>query len=380
LENMLQVVYMGAVDWNFIRQRPQQLALELSRYYKVLYVWRTSPASYFWLRQPLPPRCVTINDNLRVLWPRILPFHKYGPVRVINLHLIRRAIRPYLGSESADVLWLSASSPWDYGYHRLVRASLICYDCMDNLPLLRPDLGLDTLEERFFQAADLVFVSSHGLYERATNFASQVILVQNGVDFAHFVQGATQLLPPPPDLETLPRPRIGFYGTIGDWIDFELAEHAACAHPDWSFLFIGPREVPFSVTNGLEHLPNVRFLGARSYDDLPAYLQHVDVWWLPFRRNLVTDNVDPVKVYEYLAAAKPVVATKLAETEKFAPLIELAIDNDEFVTKMEKALVREDHERDISARLHFAAQNTWEERGRSIKEAIETALKGGGRA
>ena len=368
----LHIVYISLVDWDYIRQRCQHLALELSRYHKVLYVWQASPVASLWYRLPLPPRHLVINENLQVLRPRVLPFHKYSPIMAINQRLMLRAIRSHLPPTGADVLWLS--HPWDYGYCQRLKTSLVCYDCMDNVPLLWPAPNLALLEERLLQTADLVFATSQSLQRRASALASQVMLVPNAVEFSHFTRAATEPLPVPEDLADIPRPRIGFYGTLGHWVDLELIEHLASACPHWSYVFIGLLQVPQFDLEVLQRLRNVHFLGVRDYDDLPAYLQHVDVWWLPFRRDEMTLDVDPLKVYEYLAAGKPVVATKLSEMEKFAPLVELAAREDEFKARIEAFLNQTDNEERIQARMAFAAQNTWEERGRTIVAAIETAL------
>jgi len=374
----LQIVYIGLVDWDHIRERSQHLALELSRYHKVLYVWQASPVASLWYRLPLPPRYLVINENLRILRPWVLPFHKYSPIMAINQRLMLRAIRSHLPPEEVDVLWLS--HPWDYGYCQRLKAPLICYDCMDNIPLLWPAPNLTSLEERLLQRADLVFVTSRSLQRRALELAFQVILVPNAVEFSHFTRAATEPLPIPEDLAGIPRPRIGFYGTFGHWIDLELIEHLASACSHWSYVFIGLFEVPKSDLETLRRLCNVHFLGVRDYYDLPAYLQHIDVWWLPFCRNEMTIDVDPLKVYEYLAAGKPVVATRLPEIEKFAPFAELAEGEDEFKAKIEAFLNRADSEEHVQARIAFAAQNTWEERGRRIVEAIEMALRDKGRS
>jgi glycosyltransferase involved in cell wall biosynthesis len=373
VSSRLHIVYIGLVDWDHMRERSQHLALELSRYHKVLYVWQASPVASLWYRLPLPPRYLVINENLQILRPRVLPFHKYSPIMAVNQRLMLRAIRSHLPLEEVDVLWLS--HPWDYGYCQRLKAPLACYDYMDNIPLLWPAPNLALLEERLLQTADLVFVTSRSLQRRALALASQVVLVPNAVEFSHFARAATEPLPIPVDLAGIPRPRIGFYGTFGHWIDLELIEHLASACPHWSYVFIGLFEVPKSDLEALRRLRNVHFLGVRDYCNLPAYLQHVDVWWLPFRRNELTVDVDPLKVYEYLAAGKPVVVTRLPEIEKFAPFVGLATGEDEFRVKIEAFLNRTDSEEHVRARMAFAAQNTWEERGRRIVEAIEMALR-----
>jgi glycosyltransferase involved in cell wall biosynthesis len=373
----LQIVYVGATDWGFIRQRPQQLALQFSRHHNVLYVCQRSPLAYILRRQPPPPQFLLVNDNLKVLHPRVLGLisrlHRYAPIRALNQRLIRRAVQPHLKDGRADVLWLG--SPWDYGYHKLIEASVACYDCMDNWPAVRPTWNVAAIEEDLFRAVDIVFASSKGLHQKAKASAPQAFLIPNGADFDHFAQAITEPLPAPSSLGGIPRPRIGFYGAIGFWVDLELMQHVAQVRPHWSFVLLGPHLVPVSETDELRRLPNVYFLGPRDYTELPAYLQHVDLWWSPFRVSELTRDVDPVKVYEQLAAGKRVVVTRLPEMEKFLPLIELASGADEFLTKMEAALAQETDEDEVFARVRFASENTWEHRIGRIMEVMAAALE-----
>jgi hypothetical protein len=46
---------------------------------------------------------------------------------------------------------------------------------------------------------------------------------------------------------------------------------------------------------------------------VPAYVQHADVLVVPHVVTPFTDSLDPIKLYEYLAARRPVVSTPVAE-------------------------------------------------------------------
>ena len=53
-------------------------------------------------------------------------------------------------------------------------------------------------------------------------------------------------------------------------------------------------------------------LGAREHTTIPAYLKNADVLVVPHVVTEFTDSLDPIKVYEYLAAGRPVVSTPVA--------------------------------------------------------------------
>ena len=75
----------------------------------------------------------------------------------------------------------------------------------------------------------------------------------------------------------------------------------------------------------LAALPNVHLYGPQPYADLPAWLERFDVCIIPFKINQVTEATDPVKFYEYLAQAKPVVTTRLPELERYRPDLQFKI-------------------------------------------------------
>ena len=117
------------------------------------------------------------------------------------------------------------------------------------------------------------------------------------------------------DLRALPGPIAGFAGNLtAEKVDFELVEAIARLRPDWSVVLVGPvagnarREV-----EGLSRIPNVHALGFRAYGELSAYVSAFSVGLIPYRANDYTRNCSPLKVFEYLAAGKAVVASGVPE-------------------------------------------------------------------
>ncbi|MEG3072228.1 MAG: glycosyltransferase [Candidatus Syntrophopropionicum ammoniitolerans] len=120
----------------------------------------------------------------------------------------------------------------------------------------------------------------------------------------------------PPELQTLQGPVVGYVGAISAWFDQEMLAAAAHAHPEWSFVLVGPVDTDVSL---LDSLPNVRLTGHKPYSVLPAYLKGFDVTVIPFKINALTTGVNPVKLYEYLAAGRPIVSSDLPEVRAFRP-------------------------------------------------------------
>ena len=91
------------------------------------------------------------------------------------------------------------------------------------------------------------------------------------------------------------------------------------------------------MTARLEGVPGIHLLGARPYDQIPAYLQHADVVIIPHLVNPFTESLDPIKAYECLAAGRPTVATPVAGFRELGPPIVIA-DRSRFVEATSAAL------------------------------------------
>ena len=184
--------------------------------------------------------------------------------------------------------------------------------------------------------ADLVAITAPTLFSTAEQLgAKRIYLMPNGADIEHFSRAA----PEPPDLAPVPRPRVVYAGALAPWVHFALMAEVATRMPDVSFVWIGPGQLPHSCVR-----PNVRHIGARPYAFLPGYLQHCDVGVIPFDRDghkTLVDSVHPLKLYDYLAAGLPVVATPWAELQRIKPPIRFARTADEFVAALHFSFRRE---------------------------------------
>lgn len=359
------------MDWETRTQRPQQLALKFAAQGQRVFYFRTTFIAGD------HPRTTEVSPGI---WVISLPMAK--PVNIYEDSLDERlaqALADEIGKVQRSFAVESAISlvdlPFWYPAARRLREVYgwkIVYDCMDHhagfstnaAPALRT-------EDQLIRAADLVLATSHRLLQDVSRFNNNCLLVPNGADFEHF-----RLPPPeiPAELAGLPRPVIGYYGAIADWFDTRLVRDLALARPGWSFLLIGStRQADLAP---LRDVRNVYLLGEKPYRSLPAYLHRFDAAVIPFKKLPLTDATNPVKLYEYLSAGKPVVATRLDELSHYAGLIALAGSRDEWLDELERAL-RDTSDEVARQRVEFARQNTWDERIRVISGAI-TRLDPGG--
>ena len=163
------------------------------------------------------------------------------------------------------------------------------------------------------------------------------------------------------------RPVAGYFGAVAEWLDVDLLVEVAQALPNVDFYLIGHRSL--KRVADLLRIPNVILVGEVTYEQLPSYLYAFDVALVPFKLNELTRCTNPVKVYEYLSAGKPVVSTPLPEVEMLSPMVRTAAPAEEFTKCILGAL---DQPSEVAAeeRRAFAAVNTWEDRGDHLAREI----------
>jgi len=240
----------------------------------------------------------------------------------------------------------------------------IIYDCIDDLAVHVPRPHLAGLYARWEAelvqraAGAAVTASPLAAHLRARRPELPVATIRNGVDAAFF-ERAARASPRPADLPARGRPIVGFVGALYAWIDWELIERVAGTLSGCDFVFVGPHHGRGSVRR-VARLKNVLFLGARRYERVPAYVQAFDVCWVPFDRSGVSQAANPVKIYEYLALGKPVVATPVADTAAFEGLVRVGRDADEIAGHLRAALA--EGEQGAERRVGFARANSWDAR------------------
>ncbi|HWJ42995.1 MAG TPA: glycosyltransferase [Solirubrobacterales bacterium] len=311
-------------------------------------------------------------EGLHVLAPLVLPLHGRASVRKLNRWLLRRQVK-----RSARKLGMKEPILWAYVPQAedvidVLEPSLVVYHCVDDVAAQK---GVDAAsfrgaEERFARRADLVLASAPALAERMRTLSDHVLYAPNVADTGAF---ATALEPGPvdPALAELPRPRLVFQGAIvATKLDVGLLAEVAGLRPDWSIVLVGPRGAgdPTGDLSPLDGAPNIQMIGPRRAGDLPRALRGADVGLIPYAINDLTRSVFPMKVYEYLAAGLPVLATPLPALEG-VEAIETVGSAAELVAAAERALAA-DSPQVRRARSEDAASHSWEARLEEIERAL----------
>ncbi|MBS0366452.1 MAG: glycosyltransferase [Proteobacteria bacterium] len=212
-----------------------------------------------------------------------------------------------------------------------------CYHIDDEYSFATDDEDNSPGEVALIRRAGRVLIHSPRLLQKKGRINPHTYFLPNGVDYGAY----TAVTTPPPDLEALPSPRIGYVGVIKAQLDLELLLELARRRPQWSWVLVGP--VGFigdkaPVMANLSAMPNVHFLGRRPLTQLPAYTQHLDVCLMPYTLTDYTNFINPLKLYEYLAAGPPIVSTPIDSVRPFADVVQLAGSVGEWEHALQRAL------------------------------------------
>jgi glycosyltransferase involved in cell wall biosynthesis len=385
------IVCLSPDMWGEVK-RPQQLMTRLAARAPVIYV---EPAASFaslarhpfreltagkdrWLRA-VGGHAEELAPGVHVVTPlAAVPAHHRGAISVGGLQAaeerfarssleirVRDAIAS-LGLQ-APALWVSEPTALD-GLD--VFAHTLVYDCVDRWTDFPGPVTDSAWRDRvvrdeawLLSAADVVFCSADGLYASKAGVArGKVSVLRNAADVAHFAPADR---PTPADVASLPGPVVGYIGAIAEWVDLALVRDAARLRPAWSFALVGPafsgaisgdsRELAL-----IQGVPNVHLMGPRAYEDVPAYLEAFDAAIIPFKLNGLTEDTNPIKLYEYLAAGKPVISTPLPEASTVDG-VRIAETAEAFVAQIQAALSESDPGAS-ARRCATAARNSWEVR------------------
>jgi len=340
----MDILFFSPADWDGPKGRFQHLAERLAVVNRVIYVdgLGVRPLAARDLgrvvrkltgaRSTSRPAAVPPTNLTRVA-PLTIPAQHPEATRAMNRSLLKSTIGRLTRKLAFDrpLLWISYPHPDLVDILDHFAPCAIVYDCVDDWPRFTGVYhNLEVAEQTLFVRADVVFTTAPLLQRKASAANTNVFLVPNGVDLSVFSGAPSQ----PADITIIPEPRIGFVGNIADWVDLDLVSDLARRRPEWQFVFIGD----YQTSAPRPREDNLHWLGFRPYSDVPGYLSAFDVCLIPFVDNELTRSVDPLKVYEYLAAGKPVVSSPMPRMEEFAGVVRIARDVDGFIGAIEEAV------------------------------------------
>ncbi len=309
-----------------------------------------------------------LPDNLRIVSPVMLPFNRVPAVRAFNRRSVVRRVRQAMRDWGMRTPVLVATVPNATDYLGAFGEALAVYYCVDDFSLWpgmnQADL-VRLMEQDLLTKADLIVTTAEEL-QRTRLGKNPTRLLTHGVDVAHFSRPPAVEKPEP--LRGLSGPLIGFFGLLDGRLDLSLVQAVLAARPDWTLVFIGKTMI---ALDALKRYRNFMHLPPVDYGALPDYAACFDVAVIPYLVNEHTASVNPLKLREYIATGKPVVATPLTEARRLAPPIRLGNDPDSFIAAIEASLADTTRPEERRAALRG---ETWTDKAEQFAAWIEEAL------
>jgi teichuronic acid biosynthesis glycosyltransferase TuaH len=367
VDDTLGELVICALDaWDTVWIRNQPLADALLRRRQDLRILFVEPPtdpifSVARLQRPVRPHIRALRDDGRL--------HALRPLKLLPRRLGSLSDRLLLDQVIYATRRLGFTRPTlcvnDVTYAPLIRRAgwPAVYDVSDDwllAPFPRREIArLRRLDQLALADANEVVVCSPAL-AASRGERRAVTLVPNAVNVEQFRRPR----PRPSDLP--PPPTAVYVGTLHEArLDVELVTELARSLDGLSVVLVGPDALPAAARRRLSVEPNIHLLGSRPHVDVPAYLQHADVVFVPHLVNPFTDSLDPVKAYECLAVETPTVATPVAGFRELAGALTVA-PRELFVDAVRAALA-------AGVTRPLASVPTWEDRAAVFEGVLARA-------
>jgi glycosyltransferase involved in cell wall biosynthesis len=362
LINPIDVIVLPPIDWHYRVQRPQRLAIGLAAL--GCRVWYISP-------QMLPPMN---DDSGYIIYDEPTPGVFLVKLRSDYPHteINRSPLSPQVSIQTNNAIeklfekmdivspcYLVGSPGWLPLLNEKTH-NLKIYDLMDWLAGFNATTKtLLDAERELIQLADLVLCSSLTLQEYAVKelACNKTFLLRNATHTEMFT-----VHPPIEDKFV-----VGYVGAIEHWFNRDLLVEVAEALPDIKFILVGHVSPKHA---SLQSIPNISCVGECRPNQVAEYVKQFDVGIIPFITNELIKHTNPVKVYEYLAAGRSVVATDLPELRLFKTGVTIADTPKEFADAIRKELKNSRNRELIAERRESVIQETWAARAATLYAII----------
>ncbi|CAM3895508.1 glycosyltransferase [Mesobacillus zeae] len=354
-------VFPSLLDWNIpLFQRPQHIALNLAKE-GVLYLFGTANVyDQVDTIEEISPHCFLVNMKDPVIEDAVFSFLQDLSNRVI-VHL-------YSGD-------LTRGN--EFVRECIERGFELLYEYIDELS---PAISGIPISRRIMERHSCilsdpscyVIATADKLYKDILDTREPIrsALITNGVDYLHFSEKAKDSRTPLMDhIINEKKPIIGYFGALASWFDYDLMEKLAQSKVDYQLVLIGLDYDQSINKSRLLAYPNVHYLGAVPYDQLPFYAQKFDISVIPFLINEVTISTSPIKLFEYMAVGRPIVTTALPECLKYKTVF-VANNHTDFLEKVEYALSAKSDVHLKDALQKEARKNTWNDKAKAILKLL----------
>ena len=358
---MKKILYLSIVDWNWIKQRPQMIAEQLSDNYIVYCIY-----PMYHKKKELANNDVCSN-NLHLI-PRFkLPFSgKNSFIKKIDTLCQHIFVALSIVKYQPDIIY--TSFPTDYSFFLKKTKRMIVYDCMDNHPEFeknnRAKKNIRNIENKLVNISSIIFVSSlflkKEIIQKYNTSEDKVFLIRNGYSGEIIETNYSPQI-------TRSKLKIAYIGTVSSWFDFNILINAIKVKPNLEFHIFGPINVETPVNN------NLFFHGVVNHDELYKTVEHYDGLIMPFVLNEIIEAVDPVKLYEYINFNKPIISIYYEEIQRFEKFVWFYDDFSSFmdcINRIEQYDIKYNNE----DRIKFLNDSNWKNRVCAIDSLLKKCI------
>jgi glycosyltransferase involved in cell wall biosynthesis len=343
------------LDWDRCNQRPFIKALAEEVYpHKIICINRPADLLIGALRHKDRLTDSLSKSNLRYIKENLILFRPFYPLNdyvaswIPGFNSLQclwlRTVLKKTGLAPAPndrvIIWLFSFLHWPFA--QLFPSHYVVYHAIDEYTLTaqgEPRPHAMRHEQQMFKVCDIVFTLSDGLAEKKSACHRSIHCLGQGVSLDHFSASRTGKGELPEELMSIPRPRLGLIGNIRDWIDFPLVAEILRRCPEWSVVFIGPKDrTAAAALESLQQYANFFWLGPKPFQELPRWLAGLDVGIIPYLQTEFTKFINPTKLYEYWAAGLPVVITSLGEMQPIEGCLWVADAATKYIDNLTAAL------------------------------------------
>jgi UDP-galactopyranose mutase len=229
-------------------------------------------------------------------------------------------------------------------------------------------------ERELLDRADIVFTGGHNLFLAKKDQHHNIHCFPSSIDKNHFFAARSKTADKP-DQQSIPHPRIGFYGVIDERINIDLISELAQNKPEWHFILIGPVVKIDPAT--LPQAANIHWLGGKSYNELPDYLSGWDIAFMPFALNESTQYISPTKTPEFLAGAKPVISTSIVDVvHPYGDngLVHIADTTEEFIAAAEYLLKNRNDSKWLGKVDYHLSGVSWDKTWHAMNMLVDNSM------
>ena len=347
-------IFYPYTEWNLpVFQRPQQIALSMSKRNDILYLYCTTNYVY----DKIDKLYSKINDNLYVVTD-------YEFLR--KLDISNKVLHLY----STDIV-----SHYSVVKDALANNEKVLYEYIDeiheDITNSMPDYYLEKHKRILKNENCYVVVTADKLLDDALKYRkSKIALSTNGVNVSDFIIRGKEIDSRIKDIKANYKKIICYYGSLATWFDYDLIKKCANKHKDYAFVLMGIKYDDSFDKSKIERVKNVFYLGKVPYSELINITKDVDLLTIPFVINEITESTSPVKLFEYMATQKPILTTDMKECRKYQSVL-IGKNHEDFIKKIDEAISLNGNKDYHKLELKEAKENTWDSKATVIIDLLD---------